>query len=132
MGEHRLNPGKQTAFDTDVRVPLVLAGPGIRAGATVTQPAENIDLRPTFGDLAGVGTPADVDGHSLRPLLAGAAPAAWRSAALVEHHGPDTRRGDPDYRRRSAATRPPTRHPDHPLHVRGVRGWRHRVLRPRE
>lgn len=97
MGEHRLNPGKQTAFDTDVRVPLVLAGPGIRAGATVTQPAENIDLRPTFGDLAGVGTPADVDGHSLRPLLAGAAPAAWRAAALVEHHGPDTRRDDPDY-----------------------------------
>jgi N-acetylglucosamine-6-sulfatase len=97
MGEHRLNPGKQTAFDTDVRVPLVLAGPGIRAGATATQPAENIDLRPTFGDLAGIGTPADVDGRSLRPLLAGAAPPGWRAAALIEHHGPDTRPGDPDY-----------------------------------
>jgi N-acetylglucosamine-6-sulfatase len=97
MGEHRLNPGKQTAFDTDVRVPLVMAGPGIRDGATVTQPAENVDLRPTFGDLAGVATPGDVDGRSLHPLLAGAAPVGWRSTALIEHHGPDTRPGDPDY-----------------------------------
>jgi arylsulfatase A-like enzyme len=97
MGEHRLKPGKQTAFDTDIRVPLVVAGPGIRAGATVTQPAENVDLRPTFGDLAAVATPEDVDGRSLRPLLTGAPPATWRTAALIEHHGPDTRRSDPDY-----------------------------------
>jgi arylsulfatase A-like enzyme len=97
MGEHRLKPGKQTAFDTDIRVPLVVAGPGIRAGATVTQPAENIDLRPTFGDLAAIATPGDVDGRSLRPLLAGAPPATWRTAALIEHHGPDTWSGDPDY-----------------------------------
>ncbi|WP_396126831.1 sulfatase-like hydrolase/transferase [Amycolatopsis sp. FBCC-B4732] len=27
MGEHRLTPGKQTAFDTDVHVPLVVTGP---------------------------------------------------------------------------------------------------------
>jgi N-acetylglucosamine-6-sulfatase len=97
MGEHRLNPGKQTAFDTDIRVPLVMAGPGIRAGAMVTQPAENVDLRPTFGDLAGVTTPGDVDGRSLRPLLGGQAPADWRTTALIEHHGPDTRPADPDY-----------------------------------
>ena len=32
MGEYRLNPGKMTAFDTDIRVPLVVAGPGVPAG----------------------------------------------------------------------------------------------------
>ncbi|GGK74972.1 sulfatase family protein [Mangrovihabitans endophyticus] len=107
MGEHRLNPGKQTAFDTDVHVPLVMAGPGVRAGATVTQPAENIDLRATFADLAGLGTPAGVDGRSLRPFLTGRPPATWRSAALVEHHGPDTDPSDPDYPAKNSGN-PPT------------------------
>jgi arylsulfatase A-like enzyme len=97
MGEHRLRPGKQTAFDTDIRVPLIMAGRGIRSGATVTQPAENIDLRPTFDDLAGAATPSDVDGRSLLPLLVGPPPADWRTAALIEHHGPDLQRADPDY-----------------------------------
>jgi arylsulfatase A-like enzyme len=97
MGEYRLNPGKMTAFDTDVHVPLVVAGPGVRAGATVSQPAQNIDLRPTFEALAGAPTPADVDGHSLVPLLAGQSQPDWRTAALIEHHGPDTDPTDPDH-----------------------------------
>jgi N-acetylglucosamine-6-sulfatase len=96
MGEHRLNPGKQTAFDTDIKVPLVMAGPGVRRGATVTQPAENIDLRPTFDALGGATTPSNVDGRSLVPLLGGQTPPSWRSAALIEHHGPDTDPTDPD------------------------------------
>ncbi|MEV8510549.1 sulfatase [Actinoplanes sp. NPDC051475] len=106
-GEYRLNPGKQTAFDTDVRVPLVVAGPGIEAGRTVSAPAQNIDLRPTFNDLAGVELPADVDGRSLTPLFAGPAPADWRTAALIEHHGPDFDPSDPD-RPRPGSGNPPT------------------------
>ncbi|WP_157408398.1 sulfatase [Actinoplanes sp. N902-109] len=106
MGEHGLNPGKQTAFDTDVNVPLVAAGPGIRAGATVGVPAENIDLRPTFDELAGVTPAAEVDGRSLVPLLSGAAPA-WRDVALVEHHGPGTDPADPDKQSSKSGT-PPT------------------------
>ncbi|WP_275293942.1 sulfatase [Amycolatopsis sp. La24] len=96
MGEYRLTPGKQTAFDTDVHVPLIVTGPGVKAGATVDQPAENIDLRPTFEALAGAPTPAPVDGESLVPLLNGTAPPAWRTVGLVEHHGPDFDKNDPD------------------------------------
>lgn len=96
MGEHRLMPGKMTAFDTDIRVPLVVAGPGVPAGRTAVQLAENIDLRPTFDDLGGVRAPATVDGHTLVPLLHGAAPGDWRSAVLVEHHGPVNGPTDPD------------------------------------
>ncbi|QUQ63808.1 sulfatase family protein [Kutzneria sp. CA-103260] len=97
MGEYRLNPGKMTAFDTDVNVPLVVSGPGVPAGRTVGAPVENIDLRPTFADLAGANTPTDVDGHTLKPLLANNNPTGWRTAGLIEHHGPDTDPSDPDF-----------------------------------
>ena len=97
MGEYRLNPGKMTAFDTDVHVPLVITGPGVATGRTISQPAENIDLRPTFDTLAGVTPPSDVDGHTLKPLLSGGDPSDWRDAALIEHHGPDTDPADPDH-----------------------------------
>lgn len=95
MGEYRLNPGKMTAFDTDVHVPLVITGPGFAAGKTVSEPAENIDLRPTFDTLAGVPPGSDVDGHALGPLLSGS-PVDWRDTALIEHHGPDIDPADPD------------------------------------
>ncbi|WP_232323712.1 sulfatase family protein [Catenuloplanes japonicus] len=102
LGEHRLTVGKQTAFETDVRVPLIVAGPGVRAGATVTETAENVDLRPTFDDLVGTPSPPDVDGRSLAPLLrsgmvvSGTPVSGWRTAALVEHRRPEFRPDDPD------------------------------------
>ncbi len=86
MGEHGLGPGKQTPFDTDVNVPLIVAGPGIAPGTTVTLPAENIDLRPTFAEWAGLRPPPGVDGSSLVPLLRGERPVGWREVALIEHH----------------------------------------------
>ena len=96
MGEYRLNPGKMTAFDTDIRVPLVVAGPGIAAGRSSTSAVANIDLAPTFQQLGGGPIASTVDGHSLLPLLHGGSGANWRTANLVEHHGPDTTAGDPD------------------------------------
>jgi N-acetylglucosamine-6-sulfatase len=96
MGEYRLNPGKMTAFDTDIRVPLVVAGPGVAGNATSTAAVQNIDLAPTVEHLAGAPVPSNVDGHSLVPLLRGGSGAGWRTAGLIEHHGPDTLADDPD------------------------------------
>ncbi len=96
MGEHRLLPGKMTAFDSDIRVPLVVAGPGVRKGRTVSRIAENIDLNPTFAQIAGVNPSPTADGRSLVRLLRGKRVRDWRQAALIEHHGPDNRAGDPD------------------------------------
>jgi arylsulfatase A-like enzyme len=88
MGEHGLWPGKQTAFDTDIRVPLVIAGPGVPAGRTVDAIASSIDLAPTFLDIASAQPTGRPDGVSLLPLLHGDPPASdWQRAALVEHHG---------------------------------------------
>lgn len=105
MGDYGLAAGKMTAFDTDVRVPLIVAGPGIPAGVINRQVVENIDLRPTFDQLAGVPTPASVDGHSLVPLLHGQQ-VSWRTYALIEHRHPPNDPTDPDHQTAAAADPP--------------------------
>jgi N-acetylglucosamine-6-sulfatase len=97
MGEHRLMPGKMTAFDTDIHVPLVVDGPGVPAGTSTDAMAENIDLAKTFASIGGTDLPSD--GHSLLPLLHDTPPSDWRDAVLVEHRGPVLRRSDPDFQR---------------------------------
>ncbi|HEX4019028.1 MAG TPA: sulfatase [Frankiaceae bacterium] len=98
LGQHRLNRGKQTAFDTDIHVPLIVAGPGVPKGRVVSQVAQNDDLYPTFVQLAGATPAAPIDGHSLVPLLHPATTTpAWRTVALVEHHGDNNNHADPDF-----------------------------------
>jgi arylsulfatase A-like enzyme len=93
-GEYRLMPGKLTAFDTDIHVPLVVAGPHVPAGHTSDAMSENIDLAETF---AAIGhTSLAGDGHSLLSVWHGQKPNGWRNAVLVEHHGPDLSSTDPD------------------------------------
>ena len=106
MGEHRLRPGKLTAFDTDIRVPLIVTGPGVPAGETVAQMTENVDLCPSFERLAGARVPASVDGHSLVALMHGRRVANWRKEILVEHHGRVYDRGDPDLPTRGSGNPP--------------------------
>jgi arylsulfatase A-like enzyme len=101
VGEHRMMQGKMTAFDTDIHVPLVVTGPGIAPGHVVQEIADNIDLNPTFTEIGGAATAANVDGRSLVPLLHGRPVAEWRKAALVEHHGHLTDASDPDFPRQA-------------------------------
>jgi arylsulfatase A-like enzyme len=89
LGDHRLTPGKLTAFETDTRVPLVVTGPDVAADRNVARVTENVDLYPTFVRIGRAGASPLVDGKSLVPLLRGHPAALWRDAALVEHHGPD-------------------------------------------
>ena len=89
-------PGKMTAYDTDIHVPLIVTGPGVPAGRIVEEITENTDLCPTFTELGGAVAPAAVDGRSLVPLLHGQEVTEWRTAALVEHHGALRDRADPD------------------------------------
>jgi N-acetylglucosamine-6-sulfatase len=84
MGQHRLLLGKNTAFEEDIRVPLLIRGPNIRAGLTVDSLSGNVDLASTFADIAGVDVPDFVDGRSLMPLLTGSGPDNWRQAFLLE------------------------------------------------
>ncbi len=97
LGQHRLARGKQTAFDTDIRVPLIVAGPGVPHAATMHQVVQNTDLAPTIEQLAGVTGPAAVDGTSIEPLLHPRTTTPWwPTVALVEHQGGDSST-DPDF-----------------------------------
>jgi N-acetylglucosamine-6-sulfatase len=96
IGDYTLGPGKQTAFDTDVRVPLIVAGPGIKPGTTNHAIVESIDLAPTFDELAGAPVPSTVDGRSLVPLLHGQPVSSWRTVAGVEHQRRPMAADDPD------------------------------------
>jgi arylsulfatase A-like enzyme len=96
MGQYRLRPGKQTAFDTDIRVPLVVTGPGVPAGRSIRAITASIDLAPTFAQLARTGLPRGTDGISMLPLWHGRVPASWPTAVLIEHHHPRYSLDDPD------------------------------------
>jgi arylsulfatase A-like enzyme len=106
MGERRLLAGKMTAYDSDVRVPLIVVGPDVPPGSMTDALAENVDLAPTFMRLAGLSPPAWVDGQSLAPVLRGRG-ANFRKAVLIEHHRPETSHGDPD-RQTGASGNPPS------------------------
>jgi len=87
MGEHRLNSGKQTAYEEDIRVSLIVRGPGVPAGRVLEHLTGNIDLAPTFAELGGAAIPDFVDGRSLVSLLGNAPPPldSWRQGFLIEH-----------------------------------------------
>ncbi|MEV0386342.1 sulfatase [Nonomuraea sp. NPDC050643] len=93
LGQHRLLRGKSTAYDHDVRVPLLVKRPAAgRHGDLVSDAiAQNVDLFATFLDMAGIEHPArdKRDGRSLLPLIEGHKVPDWRDAALIEHVKPD-------------------------------------------
>ena len=96
-GEHRIPAKKGRPYEEDVRVPLLVRGPGIAGGHQAHKLVLNTDYLPTFTDLACPSSSSCntqnhsyvPDGRSLRPVLKGNA-TAWRSAVLLEaHHTPE-------------------------------------------
>nr|MDO8085355.1 sulfatase-like hydrolase/transferase [Candidatus Sigynarchaeum springense] len=65
--------GKSRPERGSVRVPLVIAGPGIKKGVIAGALVELQDLAATFLDYAGLAMPEAVDSKSLRPVLEGKA-----------------------------------------------------------
>jgi arylsulfatase A-like enzyme/Flp pilus assembly protein TadD len=57
-------------YDSVVRIPLILAGPGLASGV-VSDQVRIVDVMPTVLDLLGVPGPAGVQGVSLLPLARG-------------------------------------------------------------
>jgi N-acetylglucosamine-6-sulfatase len=68
-GEHRLFFIKRHIYEESIRVPLLMRGPGIPAGMTVSDPSINADLAPTVVDAANATPGLVMDGRSLIPVV---------------------------------------------------------------
>ncbi|XP_075766724.1 N-acetylglucosamine-6-sulfatase-like isoform X4 [Pelodiscus sinensis] len=69
-GQFSLPIDKRQLYEFDIRVPLLVRGPGITANQTRLEPILNIDLGPTFLDIAGLNvSETAMDGQSFLPLL---------------------------------------------------------------
>ncbi len=67
---HPLKAGKWTVFEGGVRVPFVVAGPGIGAGTFSDVPVVGYDILPTIADLVGNKRQVEnLDGGSFRSAL---------------------------------------------------------------
>jgi arylsulfatase A-like enzyme len=84
MGHHRLGEGKRLAYEEDIRVPLIVRGPGVPVGARRDKMVLNNDLAPTFAGWTGASPLLLQDGRSLAPLLGATPPVRWRTAFLAE------------------------------------------------
>ena len=80
--------GKWSHFEQSQRVPLIVydpRAPGSLSGRLADTMALNIDLPSTMLDLAGVGIPESWQGRSLKAILDGETPDAWRQDFFCEH-----------------------------------------------
>lgn len=90
LGEWRIGCSKQHPYESDVHIPFFARGPGIAPGTMLTALGSNIDIAPTFIDIAGLPPNPEHDGKSLLPMLQAKTgsperldiDAAWRTSLV--------------------------------------------------
>ncbi|KAM8743452.1 glucosamine (N-acetyl)-6-sulfatase (Sanfilippo disease IIID), b [Acanthopagrus schlegelii] len=88
-GQFSLPIDKRQLYEFDIRVPLVVRGPGIKPKQTLQAPVLNIDLAPTIMDIAGVNlSTVNMDGQSfLSQMAPSLRNGTTRPLFLVEYTG---------------------------------------------
>lgn len=81
VGEHGLL-GKQNVYECSMRIPLIIAGPGIPAGRRVDELVYQHSMFASTCELAGVMKPKHVEFPSLAPLMTGKSDAAVHDAVF--------------------------------------------------
>jgi arylsulfatase A-like enzyme/Tfp pilus assembly protein PilF len=71
LGEHGEGTHGLFVYDSTLKVPWIMAGPGIPSGRVPSTVARGIDVLPTLLDQAGLDVPNGLDGRSLRSALEG-------------------------------------------------------------
>jgi choline-sulfatase len=71
LGEHGEGTHGLFIYDATLRVPWIMAGPGVAVGRVSTTVARGIDVLPTLLDYAGLPLPSEIEGRSMRPAADG-------------------------------------------------------------
>jgi arylsulfatase A-like enzyme len=86
LGEWR-KYDKRFMHEPSIRTPMLVRYPRmVRAGSTVDQMVTNLDIAPTFLELAGIDVPRRMQGLSMVPFLKGEQPKTWRRDWLYEYY----------------------------------------------
>ncbi|MGM0621874.1 MAG: sulfatase family protein [Bacteroidota bacterium] len=86
MGEHGWFD-KRFMYEESLRTPLLMRLPrGYTAKGEVTEMVQNIDYAPTFLDFAGVAIPSEIQGESMKPLLAEEKNVEWRDGIYYHYY----------------------------------------------
>jgi arylsulfatase A-like enzyme len=85
LGDHGLGD-KRSAYDESLRIPFIVRYPKMisKGGQTRDEMVLNLDVAPTFLDLAGIAVPKEMQGMSMKPLLDGSA-KDWRHSWFYEY-----------------------------------------------
>lgn len=87
LGSHGF-VGKQCMYEEGLRLPLIVRYPPAQRGAAVCGALVSLtDFYPTICEVAGLKTPAAVEGRSLLAWYRGESPA-WRGEVFASHHSP--------------------------------------------
>ena len=85
LGEHGLGD-KRSIYEESLRIPMLVRYPRLfPKGQVLNELVLNVDLAPTWLELAGVTVPAEMQGRSWKALAAGQKPANWRQSFLAEY-----------------------------------------------
>ncbi|MEJ2704468.1 MAG: DUF4976 domain-containing protein, partial [Sedimentisphaerales bacterium] len=78
---------KRFMYEESLRMPLLVRYPKeIKPGSVSDDIVLNLDFGPTFLDYAGVPVPEDMQGESMRQVLAGKTPANWRTSMYYHYY----------------------------------------------
>lgn len=78
VGQHRMQPGKQSPYEEDLNIPMIIRGPDVKKGVSTDIITSHADLAPTFLQIAGASVPDDfiLDGQAM-PLPSSGAPGPF-------------------------------------------------------
>ena len=98
LGEHGWFD-KRFMYEESIRMPfLVRYPPVIKPGSVNDAMILNVDFAPTFLEFAGLKTPTEVQGHSIKSLLSGKTPDDWRKSWYYRYyHYPNEHGTEPHY-----------------------------------
>jgi arylsulfatase A-like enzyme len=84
---------KRWMYEESLRTPLIVRWPGVTIpGSRCEQLVQNLDMAPTFLQVAGLPVPGSVQGANLVPLLRGETPDDWRDSIYYHYHQQDSGR----------------------------------------